>query len=153
MLVVIVIVTIFLYNHTRPESPVKKTNIANERQFNTKNIKIGSASLSVEIADSPSKWSKGLANRTSLSENSGMMFLFPKKELRVFWMKDTLIPLDIIWIADRHVVGIDRMFPELNKPLTALKRYISVSAIDTVIEVPLNWTKIYGVNVGDEVIY
>lgn len=68
----------------------------------------GSAvTLSAEMAVKPQTKIDGLMNRTSMPANSGMLFLFDQPDIRAFWMKDTLIPLDMIFIAkDGHVVNI-----------------------------------------------
>ncbi len=58
-------------------------------------VTLGSATLSVEIADTQSKRSVGLMNRSSLGKNEGMLFVFPHSELLSFWMKNTKIPLSI----------------------------------------------------------
>ena len=52
----------------------------------------------VEIASSGEEKKQGLKNRKSLSPNEGMLFIYPEQDQRSFWMKDVLIPLDIIWI-------------------------------------------------------
>lgn len=63
----------------------------------------------VEIAENQEEWEKGLMFKESLDKNSGMLFVFPEEEIYSFWMKDTLIPLDIIWInADKEIVFIKR---------------------------------------------
>src|SRR3972149_3295989 len=64
-------------------------------------VQIGDKSITVEIADSIEERGKGLSDRTSLKEDAGMLFIFAKKDVfPSFWMKDTLIPLDFIWIND-----------------------------------------------------
>jgi uncharacterized protein len=61
----------------------------------------------VEIADTPAKREMGLQYRRELAENRGMIFLFATEELHSFWMKNTPIPLDMIFIgADQKIVGI-----------------------------------------------
>lgn len=52
----------------------------------------------VEIADEVPEQQRGLMNRAEMDEDAGMLFIFPKTWSRQFWMKDTLIPLDIIWL-------------------------------------------------------
>jgi len=61
-------------------------------------------SIQVEIADTPSKFSKGLMFRKDLPKDHGMLFKFPYAKEWSFWMKNTLIPLDIIWLNDRKQV-------------------------------------------------
>jgi uncharacterized membrane protein (UPF0127 family) len=51
----------------------------------------------VEVADTPEKWSLGLMFRDHLPENHGMLFIFPREAPRSFWMKNTRIPLDILY--------------------------------------------------------
>jgi uncharacterized membrane protein (UPF0127 family) len=61
----------------------------------------------VEIADTPTKREMGLQYRRELAPDQGMIFLFPAEEQQSFWMKNTPIPLDIIFIsAERKIVGI-----------------------------------------------
>lgn len=61
----------------------------------------------MEIADTPEKRELGLQYRRELNEDRGMIFLFPNERPLSFWMKNTPIPLDIIFIgSDRRIVGI-----------------------------------------------
>lgn len=65
------------------------------------------ASFKIEIAQTPAQLSRGLMNRKSLSQDSGMLFIFPDEQIRTFWMKDTLIPLDMIFMdKQKKIVGI-----------------------------------------------
>jgi len=116
-------------------------------------ITIGNSKLYVEKATSDEERSRGLSGRTELGANRGMMFVFPTSGTKFFWMKDTLIPLDIIWVANNIVVGTDHMFTELDTSLSLVKHYISPSPVDTVIETNLNWTTNNNINVGDKVLY
>lgn len=60
-----------------------------------------------EMATEEPQQSRGLMYRTQLNNDSGMLFLFPEEEKRTFWMKDTLIPLDMLFIGHdgtiRHI--------------------------------------------------
>lgn len=67
----------------------------------------------VEVAITPAERELGLMFRESLEENEGMLFIFEEEDQYSFWMKNTLIPLDIIWInAEGKVVFIS----ENNQP-------------------------------------
>lgn len=61
----------------------------------------------VEVANNRFTAAKGLMFRKSLAENEAMLFVFAQEGIYPFWMKDTLIPLDIIWLdKDKKVVQI-----------------------------------------------
>lgn len=61
----------------------------------------------VEVADTPAKREMGLQYRRDLPESRGMIFLFPGEEQQSFWMKNTPIALDMIFIsAERKIVGV-----------------------------------------------
>ncbi|MEA3453193.1 MAG: DUF192 domain-containing protein [Patescibacteria group bacterium] len=65
--------------------------------------------FSIEIADTPEERNQGLMFRGELAEDKGMLFVFPKQGIYSFWMKNTLIPLDIIWIDEyQKVVFIEK---------------------------------------------
>lgn len=102
----------------------------------SKSIKIDTTEINIEVAKSNEEKSKGLSNRISLDENSGMIFVFSKNSKPVFWMKDTKIPLDIIWINDNKIIGIDKnVQPEPNVVDSKLKKYQSPFEVDYVLEV------------------
>jgi uncharacterized protein len=68
--------------------------------------------FNVEIADTPAKRETGLMFRESLPENQGMLFIFESSGEHDFWMKNTLIPLDMIWIdANLNVADIKTAEP------------------------------------------
>ena len=61
----------------------------------------------IEIASSEQKREQGLMYRDSLGQNQGMLFIFPQAEIQAFWMKNTRMPLDIIYIGpDQKIVSI-----------------------------------------------
>lgn len=72
-------------------------------------------SFQVEIVHTPHELHYGLMNRHSLAKNSGMLFIFPKTQQTSFWMKNTLISLDIIFMQeDGKIVQIHEKAQPLN---------------------------------------
>lgn len=109
-------------------------------------VKIGNVELKVKIADSPQERSKGLSGISSLPENEGVFFVFAEKDTTPsFWMKDMLIPLDIIWINDGKIVKIDKNVP-ISDPN---KLYSPSQPIDYVLEVNAGFSDKNGLEVGD----
>ena len=74
----------------------------------TETLSIGkNNTLTVEIADSDASRAKGLMMRTFLPQGQGMLFIWPEEAPRTMWMKDTFIPLDIVFIeANGKIAGI-----------------------------------------------
>jgi len=63
--------------------------------------------VSVEIADTPDTRSRGLMYRRDLAADAGMLFVFETEAEQRFWMKNTPLPLDMIFIAaNQHIAGI-----------------------------------------------
>jgi uncharacterized protein len=72
----------------------------------------GGAVIQAELANTPQKRAEGLMYRTHLAPDRGMLFTFSQAEAWVFWMKNTKIPLDLIWINDKkQIVHIEQNVP------------------------------------------
>jgi uncharacterized membrane protein (UPF0127 family) len=70
------------------------------------------AVIVVEVVSDPETRALGLMHRPSLRPDRGMLFLFPTTDVHAFWMKDTLIPLDMIWIDESsRVVDVKANVP------------------------------------------
>jgi uncharacterized membrane protein (UPF0127 family) len=70
------------------------------------------ATIQAEIADTTEKRAKGLMYRESLAKDRGMLFTFAEPQLWTFWMKNTQISLDIIWMdGKKRIVHIERNVP------------------------------------------
>jgi uncharacterized membrane protein (UPF0127 family) len=107
----------------------------------------GPVTVDLEVAATPAARQQGLMYRSALADGHGMLFVFDDDAVRGFWMKNTLIPLDMLFIArDGRIVGIH---PNATPLSTAA---ISVGVPSRyVIEVPGGWAARRGLAVGDQV--
>ena len=82
-------------------------------------IEIGDKTYNVKVAKTEEERAKGLSGITELPEDEGMLFYMDKPQKCSFWMKDTLIPLDIIFIdEDEEVISVHQGVPEDTTPIT-----------------------------------
>ena len=101
----------------------------------------------VEVADTPAKRDLGLQYRTKLAADHGMIFLFPAPSLLSFWMKNTPLPLDMIFIGrDRKIVGI----VEQTVPFSLDPRSVP-AASQFVLEINGGLSKRLGISAGNPV--
>ena len=111
--------------------------------------KVANASFHVEIADTPEKMQRGLMFRKHLAAGHGMLFEIGEPVVISFWMKNTLIPLDMIFIgADGTIKKIyENAQPEV---LTPISSGVSVKAV---LEINGGAAKAMGIVVGSKVIH
>jgi len=107
-------------------------------------------SVRVEIADTGAKRQLGLMFREQLSPSDGMIFVFEEPGYYPFWMKNTLIPLDMIWLdEDARVVSIAHAVPPCEAdPCPSFPPDPGTSAI-YVVEVVAGFARDHGVTRGD----
>src|SRR5438093_7648568 len=107
----------------------------------------GAVEVSLEVAATRVARERGLMYRTSLAEGRGMLFVFDADGNHSFWMKNTLIPLDMLFIArDGLVVGIHANATPLsmaNIQVGKPSRYV--------LEVPGGWAARHGIAAGAQV--
>lgn len=110
---------------------------------------INSNCFNVEIARTEAERERGLMWRKSLAEDAGMFFIFEKEDFYPFWMKNTLIPLDIIWInVNNEIVYIAKNAPPCPENC---KSYIPTEKAKYVLEINGGLSDKFGVKTLDKV--
>lgn len=116
-------------------------------------ITVGETKISIEIARTAEEHAKGLADRESLRQNAGMLFVFETPEKYGFWMKGMRFPLDIIWIADGKVVGFAEKLPvpDPQTPEVDLPTYLPPQSISAALEVNAGFVRDNKIQIDDPV--
>jgi uncharacterized protein len=105
--------------------------------------------VQLELADDRQEYAHGLKFRNSIPENHGMLFVLNKPKIVKLWMKDTYIPLDMIFLRDGVIKSIVEAAPPC-KTKTCPK-YDSVYPVNQVIELPAGSTKTLNLQVSKQI--
>lgn len=103
--------------------------------------------IEIEIADDAVERAVGLMYREKMKENQGMLFIFPREEFQSFWMKNTVLPLDIVFVNKKNeIVTIHHNttpFSEDSLPSTEPAIYV--------VEVNAGYMLRHGIKEGDKI--
>lgn len=103
--------------------------------------------IDIEIADDDYQRQLGLMNRKEMKENEGMLFIFPRQDWLSFWMRNTLISLDMIFVNEnKQIVTIHK-----NTRILSDSSYPSTRPAKYVVEVIAGFTDKYNIQVGDKI--
>ena len=139
LLAIVVVAGLIAFAYRTPTSPTPP------REQGSPTAEFGGVSLRIEYATTTATRDLGLGGRTSIPNDYGMLFVFIKDDRYGFWMKDTLIPLDIFWLdAQGHVVSIAQdvatsSYPNVFYP-TAPARYV--------LETVAGFTRVHSIATG-----
>lgn len=111
-------------------------------------VLINDHQFSVEVASTESQREQGLMNRTELNVDSGMLFKFPKSDIYTIWMKNTKIPLDVIWINDDKIVEIATLDPQTTDDIP---QQTAQSKANYILEINAGLADQYNFKIGDKV--
>jgi len=105
------------------------------------------AKIDLEIADNDYERALGLMNRKDMNENQGMLFIFPRQDYQSFWMRNTLISLDMIFVNDqKRIVTIHK-----NTKILSETSYPSSQPSMYVVEVLAGFTDRHNIQVSDKI--
>jgi len=138
---------LFAPNANTPSDKLPATTPLAHTQFSkTETLIIGDVRLEVRVVKTPSERAVGLSDTKKLAENTGMLFVFEKPDIRSFWMKDMLIPIDIIWVNENmRIIDIDKNISVDTHPKTFSPKKPAMY----VLEVNAGWTIKNNVQVGN----
>ena len=105
--------------------------------------------IEIEVADDDVKRQIGMMFREKMKEHQGMFFIFPVQEIRSFWMRNTLIPLDMIFVNRQNEIVTIR---KNTTPQSEIS-YFSIQPALYVIEVKAGFTDKFNINSGDRIIW
>ena len=138
-IVLALILLIFTSSVSFSQILFEKSTLQIKRQNN--NI----VTFQVEIARSPAERAQGLMHRQTMAENAGMLFIWPGSGLRQFWMKDTLISLDILFFDEE---GVLVHYEEHTKP-NSKKLISSLMPVAYVLEINAGLIETNQLEIGD----
>ncbi len=104
--------------------------------------------IKVALANTNSEWTKGLSGCAFIPGGSGMYFAFGKPSITAFWMKDMLVPIDIVWISNRVVIGVERNIQPPADSNEELRLYRPPRPVDAVLEVAAGEVDRIGISDG-----
>lgn len=106
-------------------------------------------SIDIEIADNEDRREIGLMGRPVMDEHQGMLFVFDQEQMQSFWMKNTILPLDMIFINKLgEIVTICK-----NTTPFSEQSYSATALTLLVVEVNAGFTDKYGIKEGDRIIW
>ncbi len=141
ILILILITISLIYTRNKPS------------KLSTINLTLGNNTYSIELASSLLEKTKGLGGRTSLCSTCGMLFIYNSEGVYPFWMKDTLIPLDMLWLdSSGKIVAIHTAQPEPGVSDFQLKNYSNSTPAKYVLEINALQSQKLNLRVGDTIL-
>jgi uncharacterized protein len=118
-----------------------------EPQMNLPRVKLsaGMHVIDAQVATTPDERATGLMHRKEMPQHEGMLFVFESPSQQCFWMKNTLLPLSVAFVADDGtIVNIDEMKPQ------TLDSHCSARPVRYVLEMNTGWFSKKGVKAGQK---
>ncbi len=161
VLVLWIVFTVFPTENRRSEKPASGSSPAAKKAYEPKFKKEGELffidtnsadtikSIDIEFADSPEKIQYGMMYRKTMNDNMGMLFLMGEERRQSFWMKNTYVSLDIIYVNSKgEVVSIQKNAEPLSE-----KSLPSEGPASMVLEVRGGFSDTYGIGKGTKITF
>jgi len=119
--------------------------LAQEPQMSLPRVKLGAGmhQIDAQVAATPDQRMTGLMFRQEMPQQEGMLFVFEYPSQQCFWMKNTLLPLSVAFVADDGtIVNIDEMAPQ------TLDSHCSTKPVRYVLEMNKGWFAKKGIKAG-----
>lgn len=124
------------------------------RDFSERILKVGGKDIPVSVADTKEDRAEGLSGCLEVPAGKGMYFTFEPASTVTFWMKDMVISIDILWVKDGKIVGIEEnVSPEPGVIDDQLRRYRHTSSITGTLELAAGQARALGLEVGEDVAF
>lgn len=107
-------------------------------------VTVGTQRLTLDVARTADEQRTGLARYDALPEDRGMLFVYGQAMTPSFWMKDMRFPIDIVWLRDGRVVGIDANVPADD----GATHYVPDEPVDAVLELGAGRAHVLGITEG-----
>lgn len=119
-----------------------------DRVVNAHHVKIGDHLITVDIAEKTIDQERGLSGRKGLCQDCGMLFIFTHKKQRTFWMKDMQFDIDVLWISNDLIVGMQE---NILHGRQAQETFSSQKPVDKVLELPVGFIEKHKISIGQKV--
>lgn len=113
-------------------------------------LEIAGQKMEIIYANTKARREKGLSGVKQMNNNSGMLFVFPEEGNFSFWMKDTLIPLDLVFI-DNNFNVVDIKQNEKPCEINSCPQIVSEQKFRYVLEVNAGWTNAHDLKISDRI--
>jgi uncharacterized membrane protein (UPF0127 family) len=160
VLLIIALIAVLTYKPSNRPAPIAPTPTTTTQTGAYEFVKQGEvrfqtakqdfiSAIDVELAQDEPKRQLGLMYRDTLAENQGMLFIFEGDEERAFWMKNTVLPLDMIFVNSKdEIVTIHK-----NTTPYSEQSYASSKPSQFVIEVNAGYADRHKISVGDHIVW
>ena len=149
-IILVIIIMLFVFPDILKEEKSKEVYYMFQKEGEltiSDSTNVRKAVIDIEIADTDYDRQLGLMKRVSMEEKQGMLFIFPDDATQSFWMRNTLISLDMLFInSNKAIVTIHK-----NTKILSDQSYPSTAPARYVLEVIGGFTNKHNIQVGDKI--